>query len=120
VKVKGVKHYESKVMPRFSMGGSVQRSESTESAKADREYTDRKAEAKAAVKNMKTDQSNQDFRSASALADRAVRRMGNAGDRASATSERTGYYGMGKDADDTGLPSDRLGRSPVDIGKDDD
>jgi len=120
MKLSGVKHYESKVINKYAEGGAVQRSESTEAAKADWLVKDRYADAGKALRGMKDSKNYADTRVQTALFDRAMRRKDNALERANETANRTGYNGvdrMGDRAIDS--PTSRLRTSPVTIGDDD-
>lgn len=113
------KHDSQKSMKGLKSGGYVQRSESTEAAKADRLVDDRYADAANAMDGAKDSKNYADKRVQEALFDRAMRRKDNATDRANETAKRTGYIGvdrMGDRAMDT--VTSRLRRSPVTIGDD--
>lgn len=123
MKLSGVKHYESKVIKKYAEGGAVQRSESTEAAKADRKVEDRYADYKNAKQGIKDANNMADVRVQSALVDRAVERSQTARDRANETARRTGYTGadrMGDKAAESIYPPSRLRNSPVTIGIGDD
>ena len=114
----------------YAQGGSVMRSESTEAAKADEEASERSREfyssrykredmSNRRLRPDATEQDEANYRIAEANEARASRRLDNASERAARVRERTGY----PDSRLSGTrfyASDRLKRSPVNIGKDDD
>lgn len=109
----------------YAQGGSVMRSESTEAAKAERKAKDRTREFEDTLDTNKYDYNKSSDRAQSrvdsALRDRAMNRAISAINSASQTASRTGYQNMGdRSDDDSVVASERLKRSPVNIGKDDD
>jgi len=115
------KHDSQKSMKGLKSGGYAQRSESAETAMADRLMDDRYADAYNARQGMKDSTNNADLRIQTALFDRAMRLKNNAERRADETAQRTGYTGvdrMGDRATNSPHPSSRLLRSPVTIGND--